>query len=93
MASEGPQRAPRGLFAACPPGRLLPFTRAPESMDENAFEATRTLRKLLRPDLLTRLIDPGAIGWLVIGLVAAAGAARETTRITSAVMVMRFVSL
>ncbi len=52
--------------------RFVDFvTRAPESMDENALLATRKLRELLRPNLLKRLIDPGALGWAVIGLVAA----------------------
>lgn len=52
--------------------RFVDFvTRAPESMDENALQATRKLRELLRPNLLTRLIDPGALGWLVIGISAA----------------------
>ena len=52
--------------------RFVDFvTRAPESMDENALLATRKLRELLRPNILKRLIDPGALGWAVIGLIAA----------------------
>lgn len=52
--------------------RFVDFvTRQPESMDDNALLATRKLRELLRPNILTRLIDPGALGWLVIGLAAA----------------------
>ncbi|MEO0608447.1 MAG: hypothetical protein AAFY82_09465, partial [Pseudomonadota bacterium] len=52
--------------------RFVDFvTRAPESMDENALEATRKLRQLLRLDLFSRLVDPGALGWLLIGVSAA----------------------